>query len=186
MCYCEAPLLRDVATQKHPAQEPGGIPGRNHRGELGRSGFPRCLGLFMLQQVFPQRFHKIFVEPRVWNMRIIHFRDCKGVRACRLLSHFPGQLCTVGRNPGQRGCLACFQWVPWPESGENVQGNRSDPAAVSSFRPCLSLSAQAAGCRPGERTPPPKPAQRHPPPPAPAKDHWRALEAREHGGKPPR
>lgn len=43
MCHCEAALLGDVATQKHPAQEPGGIPGRNHRGELGRNGFPRCL-----------------------------------------------------------------------------------------------------------------------------------------------
>lgn len=43
MCHCEAALFGDVATEKHPAQEPGGIPGRNHRGELGRNGFPRCL-----------------------------------------------------------------------------------------------------------------------------------------------
>lgn len=139
MCHREAALLGDIATQKHPAQEPGGIPGRNHRGELGRNGFPRRLWLFVLQQVFPQGFHKILIEPWVWNMRIIHFRDCKGVRACRLLSHFPGQLCTVGHNPGQRGCLACFQWVPWSRSLRNVQGNRSDLAAVSSFRSCLSL-----------------------------------------------
>lgn len=186
MCHCEATLLGDVATQKHPAQEPGGIPGRNHRGELGRNGFPRCLWLFVLQQVFPQGFHKILIEPWVWNMRIIHFRDCKGVRACRLLSHFPGQLCTVGPNPGQRGCLACFQWVPWSgvwgisrETGRiQLLLVHSAPASVSR---CRLLGVDQASTLPRwslfnvTLLPQPQP-----------KITWRARETREHGGKPPR
>lgn len=73
MCHGETPLFGDVATEKHPAQEPGGISRRNHWRELGRNRFPCCLGLLILQQVFPQGFHKILVQPGVWTMRIIHF-----------------------------------------------------------------------------------------------------------------
>lgn len=72
MSHGETPLLGDVAAEKHPAQEPGGVSRRNHRGELGRDGFPPRLGLLLLQQVFPQGFHKILVQPCVWTVRIIH------------------------------------------------------------------------------------------------------------------
>lgn len=133
MRHGETPLFGDVAVEKHPAQEPGGVPGRNHRGEPGRDRFPGRLGLLVLQQVFAQGFHQVLVQPGVCAMRIIHLGHGQGVRACRLLSH------------GSRSTLYSWQrsratWFPGPFPGiaslglgvwGNVQGGRSEPAAAA-------------------------------------------------------
>lgn len=150
-------LLRSILRR-----EPGGISRRNHGWELGRHRFPWGLGLLVLQQVFPQGFHKILLTfsqgfgqcglSTSGTVKVSGLVVCWAIFAVNF----------VHGSPGQRGCLASFQWLPRSGSrGEVRKAGRSQPLLVHSAA-CLSLGGDGAGSRGGERTPRRKPRERHP------------------------